>query len=64
MGLETAGIDVGAVGIGKLEIVGDEASVKQRSTPVTGLSGSCLKPFTTSLSPAFLLEEISEHSDI
>ena len=50
-------MEVGLVGMGIVETVGDTPSVAQGSAPVTGFSGSCLKPSTTSPSPPFLLEE-------
>lgn len=40
-----------------VEMVGDPPSVTQGSTPVSEVSASCLKPFTMSLSPRFLLED-------
>ena len=55
--LEAVGMEVEAPGTGLDELVGDTTSVTEGSDPVTGFSGSCLKPFTTSSSPPFLLEE-------
>ena len=55
---------VGAGGVGMVEMVGDTPWVRQESALVSEYSGSCLKPFTTWISPPSSLEEIFADLDI